>query len=188
MKGYKNTIILIAPMSMHSLVLVCGCAGSGKSVTSREIVRAVPNTVYIDKDIIQDQFTLDRDSDEYFAIRTPTYEAMYALAEANLSLGKSVILDAPHMKQMRDGQWRRRMLSLAERTGSKLKAVLCTASESEIKRRLRERGLQRDLMNLSNWECFVKEECGPVDIPFEHITFDTEGGGITQVIDFVRER
>ena len=68
------------------------------------------------------------------------YRALYRITGENLSVGNSVLLDAPHVRQSRSALWYHSMLSLTRGTAAELVMIKCVASEPEIRRRLEARG------------------------------------------------
>src|SRR5215212_4847931 len=92
-------------MDTLSLILVLGAAGSGKTTFARHLVPKL-GCVYLNTDPITDIFFPgDRDSPAYRAANPRIYRALYDIAFANLRLGNSVLIDAPHVAQVRDPAW-----------------------------------------------------------------------------------
>ncbi len=167
------------------LILICGVAGSGKTTIAKKLSRKIKNSIYIDKDILQDPFTKSRCNRTYKFIREKIYEGIYNLSIVNLLLGKNVIIDAPHVKQMQDKAWIEKIKNIAKKGNGKIKVIWCYASENEIKERLKKRGLKRDLNKLKNWKEFLKSEPLKVPIPFDHIYFNTEEDDISKIFRFL---
>lgn len=160
--------------SVLQLVLVMGVAGSGKTTLSKEIVRS-KGFVYLDNNIIADAFFPDtRTVADYLALRPGIYDALYAITEANLRLGNSVLLDVPHVTYMQQAEWRQKIRDLEGRTRSVLRILRCLCSEQELYERIRRRGEPRDAWKLQNWEEFLRREPLKVAIPFDHLDIDTE--------------
>lgn len=151
-----------------TLVLVVGVAGVGKSEFSKQVLRRVALT-YIDKDTLTDSFFPEtRTAPEYVATRDRIYDAMYRLVEDNLREGNSVLLDAPHVKQMGDNAWRERLLGIVSRTGACLRILRLVCSEDTLRNRLESRGLPRDNEKTRDWEKFRLEEPMWFKVPLEH--------------------
>lgn len=165
-------IVLARP----TLVFVMGVAGSGKSTLARSILREV-NAVYLDNNFIADAFFLDTRTDpEYLSLREKFYHALYRIVEENLSVGNSVLLDAPHVKQMMDPDWHRWLALVLKRTGAALAVVRCLAAEEELRRRLAERGEPRDRWKLEHWGAYREAEPPDVPIPYPHVDVWTDTG------------
>jgi len=157
-----------------SLILLMGVAGTGKTTLGRQILRRL-HAVYLDNNHIADAFYPDtRNSDDYRAWRPRFYRALYAIAHANLILGNSVLLDAPHVKDMQLPEWRRDLEQLVASAKAMLIVIRCFCSETVLKTRLNERGETRDQWKIEHWRDFLSGEPIIVSIPFEHIDVNTE--------------
>ena len=102
-----------------------------------------------------------------------------------------MVLDAPHVKQMQDREWRRDMARLVERTSVALVVLRCFCSEETLRRRLVARGERRDSWKLENWSEYLRQQPIRVEIPFEHIDIDTEGDhreDVEEALRHIRER
>ena len=132
---------------MKSLVLMKGHPGSGKSTIARELGRTLVWPV-IDKDDVRDWFW-------YFDEMNPeagryAYDAMWQVAETQLSLGLSVICDSPlsEIVGYQDG------LSLAARHNVDILVVECICTdEAEWRRRIEARtGKGKPGHHIVTWE------------------------------------
>lgn len=151
-----------------------GVAGSGKTTLSEELVQS-KGYVYLDNNMIADAFFPDtRMAPEYLSLRPGIYNALYAIAVANLCLGNSVLLDVPHVIQMQQAEWRKSIRGLASRTHCVLRILRCFCSEQVLYERINRRGEARDAWKLQNWEEFLRREPLRVAIPFDHLDIDTE--------------
>jgi predicted kinase len=156
------------------LVLIMGRAGSGKSTIARHLLEVRP-MAYLNKDTVWEPLLETVESRaEYLAKRDAWYELLYRLAEENLAAGISVLLDAPHVRQAQDPAWGAAMRSLACRAGSAPKCVYCYCTESTLKQRLVDRGLQRDAWKISNWRRFLEQEPVALAFPLDHVMVDTD--------------
>jgi predicted kinase len=156
-----------------SLVLLMGVAGSGKTTLARLLLRRIVLT-YLDNNFLADAFFPDtRTSRAYMRVRPRLYEILYRITEENLSVGNSVLIDAPHVTQMQDEQWRRTMLSLAQRASAQLIIVRCRTDEETLRNRLTVRGERRDDDKLGDLAAFLRREPIDADIPLEHLDVDT---------------
>lgn len=161
-------------LSKPCLILIMGVAGSGKSTLSRDILRRLC-AVYLDNNHIVDAFFLNtRNSLEYERLRPRFYKVLYTIAERNLELGNSVLLDVPHIKEVRTLKWRNLITRLARKANSKMIVVRCLCSEGVLQARIRSRGEKRDQWKLSHWGKFLKEQPIATSIPFPHLDVNTE--------------
>lgn len=125
-----------------------------------------------------DRRLVDRDTPTYKDhIRLQSYLVMLTLANDNLSTGKSVVLDAPHIKEMKI-QYFDRIAPQIITSEYQIKAVLCHAPEEVLKRRIRAKGEKRDdymQVDEKAWRLDLqKEPIIPQEIEsYDHIKIDT---------------
>ena len=156
------------------LILLSGVAGSGKTTLARLILRQV-KAVYLDNNHIADAFFPEaRHGKRYEKMRPYFYQALYAIAEANLELGRSVLLDVPHVKEVQRPDWRRFMKRLARRTHAVLVLIRCACSQEVLHSRLIARGEKRDRWKLAHWNEFLGAQPIRVYVPEPHLELDTE--------------
>ena len=151
-----------------------GVPGSGKTTLSQALV---PNCrcVYLDNNFIADAFFPDtRMAEEYKALARNIYDALYAIVEANLKLGNSVLLDVPHVTHMQRPEWQAHIQSIAANGNAQLCIVRCYCTERVLWERLTGRAENRDKWKLDNWTEFLSREPIMVEIPFPHLDVDTE--------------
>ena len=130
--------------------------------------------MYLNSDTISDiTFPGDRDSPAYLKTRAATYRTLYDIAFANLKLGNSVLIDAPHVEQLPDPDWRAWVAGEAERLGASLRVIHCFADQETRRSRLASRGEERDAAKLANWAEYVRSEPFRSPIPLAHIEIDT---------------
>ena len=157
-----------------TLVLLAGVAGSGKSSVARGLLEYL-QAVYLDNNFIADAFFPEtRRGPEYRRLRPRLYRALYRITGENLSVGNSVLLDAPHIRQSRSALWYRSMMSLTEGAAAELVMIRCVASEREIRRRLETRGEPRDRWKLQNWETHLQSQPISGALPHPHLDLLTE--------------
>lgn len=161
-------------LSPPRLILVMGVAGTGKSELAKAILEQIW-AVYLDNNFLADAFSPESRIDQpYLAVRENLYAALYRITKENLLIGNSVLLDAPHIKQVQDPQWCRWVQQLAEEAGAWMRAIRCYCSTEVLRERLEARGEKRDRWNLENWETFLTQEPPRVPIPFPHLEINTE--------------
>lgn len=160
-------------MDAVSLILVIGAAGSGKTTFAQHLVPKL-GCVYLNTDAIADIFFPgDRDSPAYRAANPGIYRALYDIAFANLRAGNSVLIDAPHVAQMRDPQWRAWISEESDRFGARLRIIRCFSDAETLRSRLQARGEARDANKLGNWSEYSRGEFTRPPIPLPHIEIDT---------------
>jgi predicted kinase len=173
------------------LVLLIGVAGSGKTTLAHEILRDLC-AVYLDNNQIVDAFFPDtRNGRDYEKLRPNFYRALYAIAEANLNLRRSVLLDVPHVKEIQLSSWRRFMKRLSQRTNAKLVIIRCLCSEQVLRLRLTARGEKRDQWKLRHWQEFLDQQPIDVRIRAPHLDLNTEDGlaqNARAAISYIRNR
>jgi predicted kinase len=169
-----------------SLILIMGVAGSGKTTLAREILRHIW-AVYLDNNHIVDAFfPHTRAGQAYEKMRPNFYKALYTITEENLKLGMSVLLDVPHIKEIRTNEWRNFIKRLVRRTKAKSVIIRCLCSEKVLHSRIHARGEQRDRWKLHHWDEFLSRQ--PIDarIPFRHLDIDTEKSPLKNVNAAIR--
>lgn len=168
------------------LILVMGVAGSGKTRIAREILRHVW-AVYLDNNHIADAFFPDtRNAARYHELRAGFYDALYTIAEENLKLGNSVLLDVPHVKEIQSRDWRSLIQAIVMASQAKMIVLRCVCSEQVLRARLISRGEKRDQWKLKHWKEFLKQQPIKVRIPFPHLDINTEGNTSTNVRAAIR--
>lgn len=154
-------------MTAIPVVTVIGSAGSGKSTVATALAAAL-GAAYLDKDDVADRFTSAlltsngedagaRDGSAFYAdaVRPLEYQTLLALASANLRNGLRVVLDAPFGAYFSDPDYIARVREEGGWPEATLPVVvLVSASPETTRRRLIERGLDRDRWKLENWEEF----------------------------------
>jgi len=156
------------------LILLMGVAGSGKSTLAREIVRRL-SAVYLDNNHIADAFFPDtRNGVKYNQLRPGFYKALYAITEENLKLGNSVLLDVPHVREVRKPEWRKAIRRMLTATRAELIVIRCLCSETSLQSRLLSRAESRDRWKLRHWREFLEEQPVTFRLPFPHLDINTE--------------
>jgi predicted kinase len=157
----------------HNLVLVMGVPGSGKSTLSRCVVERT-SWVYLDSDFVIDPFYTDtRESADHQLLRPTFYQVVYNIAEQNLRLGNTVLIDSPLVRPIRDPAWWAGMQQLVSRAGAGLKVVRCFCDEQVLRARIEARGAERDRSKLADWPAFLTDQPIRRPIAVDHIEIDT---------------
>lgn len=179
----------IAPK--RCLILLMGVAGSGKSTLARVMMQRL-SIVYLDNNHIADAFfPHTRRGAAYTKLRPRFYRALYNIVEQNLMMGNSVLLDAPHVKEMQIPGWRDFIAQLVSRAQSKLVVIRCFCSEAVLYSRIESRAEKRDGWKLTHWRDFLKREPIKAPVHFPHLDLNTQADpftNATMAIDYIRHR
>lgn len=169
------------PLSPPRLILVMGVAGSGKSDLAKAVLAQVW-AVYLDNNFLADAFSPDSRTDErYLTVREKLYAALYRITRENLQIGNSVLIDAPHIRQVQEPEWCLWIQGFAKDAGAWMRAIRCYCREELLYRRLETRSEPRDRWKLDNWQTFLEEQSPRAPIPFPHLELDTEQSMETNV-------
>lgn len=175
---------------MSTLIFVVGPAGSGKSTVSKRIAQRL-RAAYIDKDTVATGFTEallaaagtdphERDNNAYYQahVMDLEYETILRIAADNLSLGMSVVLDAPFGRYLKREDF---ILQARDRFGwspdVRPLVVHVLVDGATVRERVASRGLARDAWKLANWDEFWAA-AGSVVCTWagaEHVTLDNSG-------------
>jgi predicted kinase len=158
--------MLLTPTPTPKVFFVVGPAGSGKSSVSKSIAQQ-SGAAYIDKDTATIRFTElllrlndadphERDNNEFYqtTIMPLEYESILDLARDNLTIGNSVVLDAPFGRYFADDDYLSKVRSRHQWPAVELVVVHVKLSGEAHRRRLAARGYPRDEWKLANWESY----------------------------------
>jgi predicted kinase len=161
-----------------SLVLLMGVAGTGKTTLANALLKRLW-AVYLDNNFIADAFFPNTRMDtRYLQLRSNLYSVLYRIAQENLRVGNTVLLDVPHVKEMLDPTWRAWLPEFATTNYAALRIIRCFTSENVLHQRIRDRAEPRDDWKLRHWEEFLEKEPLFPPIPFDHLDVDTSAGDI----------
>ncbi len=162
------------------LVVVGGLPGTGKTGIAREVARR-SGAAYLRIDAIEqairDAAGLGED------VGAVGYEVAYALAEANLAIGRLVVADSVNPIAATRETWRQ----VAARTGSPLLEVeiLCS-DKAEHRRRVESRRADIPGLRQPSWEQVVAREYEPW--PEATLVIDTTSSSISKAVSSICER
>ncbi|MBI2020944.1 AAA family ATPase [Candidatus Giovannonibacteria bacterium] len=168
-----------------TLILGAGISGSGKSTLLNPLAKALTNSVFIEKDLINyallwtpkkvqgvghsqyligDLVPRDDPSNTYYGdhVRYQSYHLMLMMAKQLLPMGKHPILEGNYIKEVRFGYIEKVLApQLTDfawwREGSfKLKIILAHADPEIIRKRVIERAAEHDKVKLSSDEEWKK--------------------------------
>ena len=160
-------------MTVPSLRIVIGTAGSGKSTIAQQLARR-HGAAYLDKDAMSARFVEaalvaagydpgDRESNAYYRdqVLPLEYDSLLDVAGANLRIGRSVVIDAPFSPYLSDATF---ITSAAQRFDwppvDVIEVIRVRVSPAVLQGRLRARGLERDRVKLAHWDEYWAEHGG----------------------------
>ena len=167
-------------VSQPTLVIFGGLPGVGKSSIARELARQI-NAVYLRIDSIEQAL---RDS---AAVAGPMndagYRAAYVMAEDNLSLGLTVVVDCVNPISITRDAW----LDIANRTAARALEVEVRCSDvSEHRRRVETRVVDVPGLIPPTWEEVEAREYHPWNR--DHLVVDTAKETPEQIVRSIRTR
>ena len=113
------------------------------------------------------------------------YSTILLIARSSLRFNDTVILNAPFGKEVRNAEYMRSLRESVNAEGAELWLIWVHTPTDICKARMAERGAERDIMKLENWDEYVKKV--NYSIPYEleradaidrFIVFETESEGI----------
>ena len=149
------------------LIFLIGSAGSGKSTIGKKLA-AEHHFCYLDKDVVFNTFTgklleahgfspHDRDGTYYRdTVMDLEYETLLNVANDNLQLGRSVILDAPFVGYFHKSDYIHQLLSRYAWEEIVPVVIRVDVEVEVLHQRLKSRGLERDQWKLDHWDTFVQ--------------------------------
>ena len=152
---------------MKKIILVAAPPACGKNYVCDKIASSLPSAVYIDKDdlsvFVDKIFSLtgekpNRDG-EFFVkeVRPLEYTAIRTLALSAIKYSDTVILNAPFLKEVREGDYIREFKKMANDACARLILVwVRVANESILFERMKKRAAARDSWKLENFDEYVK--------------------------------
>lgn len=149
-------------------IFLIGAAGSGKSTVGK-LIASKYHFCYLDKDIVCNKFTgllleskgfspYERDGNAFYGdvVMPLEYETLMDIANDNLRLGRSVVLDAPFLGYFSQTGYIRMLKEKYDWQHVKPLVLQVTVALPVLKERMKARALERDHWKFANWDTFVK--------------------------------
>ncbi|MGF9947329.1 AAA family ATPase [Priestia megaterium] len=150
------------------IIFLIGAAGSGKS-TIGKLIASEYNFCYLDKDIVCNRFTgmllelqghspHERDGCVFYRDRVMDleYQTLLDIANFNLQLGLSVVLDAPFLSYFSERNFINELRQKYDWQNVKPLVLQVTIDFEVLKERMQSRALERDTSKFADWDGFVK--------------------------------
>ncbi len=154
---------------MAFLTVVVSPPGAGGSTVAEYIAANIigDGAVHLNKDELADRHTPERRTEGYAAVRDDVYRKLWEGIEYALGNGRSAVVSSAFRKEIVSLAWVRDNLELrCSLYSAELRIVQVTIDEGELKKRMQERGLPRDLEWLANWDECVEAEPVEFRIPY----------------------
>ena len=152
---------------MKRLILLTSPPASGKTYVSRKLAERLDHVVYLDKDSLiplskkvfeaaGEEYNRSSDFFERY-IRDAEYEAITAIAMEALDYADMVLINAPFTKEVRNRGYMEEMQQTLESKEATLSVIWVKTDIDVVKRRMEERGSDRDKWKLENWDAYIAE-------------------------------
>lgn len=152
-----------------TVIFLIGAASSGKSTVGK-LIASNYNFTYLDKDTVCNNFTgallesngyspHERDDCDYYknVVMDLEYQTLLDIANDNLWLGRSVILDAPFLGYFSNKNYINELRKKYDWSNVKAMVLQVTIDFSILKERMKARGLNRDTWKLANWDTYIQD-------------------------------
>jgi predicted kinase len=167
-KDQRFSTILEVRMLEPIVIFLIGAAGTGKS-TIGKLIASEYDFCYLDKDIVCNKFTgllleskgyspYERDNCAFYSevVMDIEYQTLLDIANDNLKLGRSVVLDAPFLSYFSKRNYVNELSEKYDWKNIKLLVLQVIIDFSVLKERLQARALDRDTWKFANWDAFVQ--------------------------------
>ncbi|MEN6376286.1 MAG: AAA family ATPase [Smithella sp.] len=145
------------------LILTAGLMGSGKSYQARHLAARLGARV-IRTDVLRKEMLNIKPAERHHEdfgqgiysddISRRTYDRIYELAEAEIKLGKSVILDASFKRRSE----RQKAVQMAQRLHIPFYIIECTCRDEIVKMRLDKRSQEKNNASDGRWEIYASQK------------------------------
>ncbi len=149
------------------MILVTSPPASGKTYVSKKLAERLDHVVYLDKDSLiplsKKVFEVAGEeynrSSEFFEryIRDAEYEAIVGIAMEALDYADMVLINAPFSKEVRNRRYMEDMQETLSAKEATLSVIWVKTDIDVVKRRMEERGSDRDKWKLENWDAYIAE-------------------------------
>jgi predicted kinase len=148
-------------------MFLIGLPASGKS-TIGKILASEYNFCYLDKDIVCNKFTgllleskgyspNDRECSFYVeSIMNLEYKTLLDIADDNLKLGNSVVIDAPFISYFSNINYIEELKKTYDWKDVTPIVIQVSVDFAVLKNRMIDRSLDRDTWKLDNWDIYIK--------------------------------
>lgn len=183
---------------MQKLVFFVGVAGTGKTTVAEKVSAHIP-CAFLDRDTVGGRFVerflemndldpKDRDSQFYKEnLRDLEYDTTKDICIENLRAGQNVFMISPFTAELKNKEWIEEVITASGKTKEEVdvKVVVVTLQDIEQQRkRIEERGTDRDTWKLENWDSYeTRVDFVPTinwDIPKENIEIFDNSGDLTE--------
>ncbi|MGP4038930.1 AAA family ATPase [Gracilibacillus sp. D59] len=183
---------------MQKLVFFVGVAGTGKTTVAEKISEHIP-CAFLDRDTVGGRFVerflemndldpKDRDSKFYKEnLRDLEYDTTKDICIENLRVGQNVFMISPFTAELKNKEWIEEVVTASGKTKEEVdvKVVVVTLQDIEQQRkRIEERGTERDTWKLENWDSYeTRVDFVPTinwDIPKGNIEIFDNSGDLTE--------
>ncbi|MFD2655734.1 AAA family ATPase [Gracilibacillus thailandensis] len=183
---------------MQKLVFFVGVAGTGKTTVAEKVSEDI-SCAFLDRDTVGGRFVErflemndldpnDRDSTFYKEnLRDLEYDTTKDICIENLRVGQNVFMISPFTAELRNKEWIEEVIAASGKSKEEVdvKVVVVTLQDMEQQRkRIEERGTDRDTWKLENWDSYeTRVDFIPTinwDIPKENINIFDNSGDLTE--------
>lgn len=163
----------------HSLTIICGNAGTGKTTLGHELARQKA-ALLLDIDTVSERLVQaglrcagldpnDRDSPQYKeAFRNAIHETLFAIAKENLAYSPCIIV-APFTQERRGAEFPKTIFA---QVGVEARIIYLTCSDDVRRQRIAARNNPRDEGKLKDWESYSAQGRDESRPPFPHEFID----------------
>ena len=153
---------------MKHLILITSPPACGKTYISKQLAKALPNCVYLDKDtliVLSKQIfkvageEYNRSSDFFKKeIRDYEYYAILDIAMDALEYNDTVLINAPFNKEIRDNDYLDDLRARLAKRGAELAVVWVNTTPEICHQRMVHRNSDRDVWKLEHWDEYVASQ------------------------------